>query len=329
MPTDESREIAYTPQEVAAYTLEEIQRRRDNQRRSIPMGVPAIDKRMKPLRPGELITIIARPSNYKSGFAQWWARRIAQEIVEAEGDEVVVYGTTEMSIEELGIYDLAVGARLDASAVADGNVSDEEMSQLEAASLQRAALPLWLVGHSMARRKKRVSISILTIEKALYWIEDHMDFRARVVFLDYMNLMQSERKPGQMSDRRMDCTDLVRAAKDMALAMGCPVVMLAQAKRECDDRDWQLPQMADGMETAAIEQFSDKIISLWMPKVSEAVGGTIETPDREQLVVSENMLLMGLVKQKNGPAGGYFVLGVDFEQNEIRMMELEQEEPWA
>jgi replicative DNA helicase len=311
--------MVYTPVEAARYTLDEITKRRAEKYPGVPLGIPDVDRVMNPLRPGQLAIIIGRPGHYKSGLAQWWARRIAESIKVAGASDVVVYTTLEMAIEELGIYDLAVQARLDAAAISRGEVSDAEMAELEAASGQRACLPLWLLGHSLARRTKRIKITIHTIESALYWIEDNyksaegVGFKARVVMLDYLNLIRPDATAGDQ--RRNEIENVVRCAKDMALFLGCPVVMLAQARRECEDRDWKLPTMRDAYESAAIEQYADKILSVWMPRntgdrrLSLPEGGSIENTD--------NLLLLGLVKQKDGPAGGYFKLYVDPARNAI------------
>lgn len=311
------RDLAYTPPEVGTYTLAEIDRRRSDAGSGVALGIATVDKRLKPLRPGELVTIIARPSHYKSGLAQWWARWLAEDCLARQTDSVVVYGTCEMAIEELGLYDLSVAAGLDAGRVADGEVNDAEWERLQAAAMKRSGLPLWLLGHSLARRRKRVRMSVFTIEQALFWIEDNMDFRARIVFLDYLNLMETERRMGggRSSDRRVDVTEIVQCAKDLALTMGCPVVLIAQAHRRVDDRSWKLPEMQDAMEASAIEQFSDKMISLWKPSVTEPRGAMIEAPDGRQLEVTDNLLLFGLIKQKTGPAGGYHALYVDPARN--------------
>lgn len=325
----DTHDLAYTPPEVARFTLDEIRRRRETPHAGVSFGVSTIDAKLNPLRPGELVTIIGRPSHYKSGLAQWWARRLADEIPEDDPGSYVVYGTCEMAIEELGLYDLAVRARLDASQVARGEMSDADWTRLEAASMQRGALPLWLLGHSLARRRKRIKMTIETIEQALYHIEDTWQddagngFRARVVFLDYLNLMETDRRGSGDAQRRLDVTSIVAGAKDLALTLGCPVVMLAQAHRRCDDRAWKLPQMQDCMETAAIEQYSDKVLSVWMPKVTD-LGMDLKTPGGDKISKDDvpNLLILGILKQKNGVAGGWLPLRVEPERNIIQAMKL-------
>jgi replicative DNA helicase len=321
-PQATPQDLVYTPVEVARYTLDEVSRRRTEKYPGVPMGLVDVDKTMNPLRPGQLVIILGRPGHYKSGLAQWWARHIADSIKVAGAVDVVVYTTLEMAIEELGIYDLAVQARLDAASVSRGEVDDEQMTELQAASGRRACLPLWLLGHSLARRKKRIKVTIHTIESALFWIEDNYKddagngFKARVVFLDYLNLIRPDEIAGDQ--RRNEIESIVRCAKDMALFLGCPVVMLAQARRECEDREWKLPVMRDAYESAAIEQYADKILSVWMPHVTN--DNKVALPEGGYIDNTKNLLLVGLVKQKDGPAGGYFKLYVDPARNEIAPM---------
>jgi replicative DNA helicase len=184
-------------------------------------------------------------------------------------------------------------------------------------------LPLWLIGHSLAKRKKRAHITIHTLEQALYWIEDNYKddagngFKARILYVDYLNLMRPDENTGDQ--RRNEIESIARCAKDMALFLGCPVVMLAQARRECEDREWKLPIMRDAYESAAIEQYADKILSVWMPK---ATGDRkVALPEGGMIDNTEHLLILGLVKQKDGPAGGYFKLYVDPARNEIAPME--------
>ncbi len=329
--TSKPREIAHRPPEISRLVLDEVARRRQHPTAGTALGLPNVDAKLKPLRPGDLMTIIARPSHYKSGLAQWWARRLAQQSLDEESDEVVVYTTWEMAIEELGIYDLSAAARLDASEVANGQLTDDDWAALQAAAMRRSALPLWYVGHSLANRKKRLRLTLWTVERALIWIEDNMQFRCRALFLDYLNLIQPERELGGAPNMRTDLTEIVRVAKDLALELGCPVILLAQAHRRVDERMWKLPQMADAMETSSIEQYSDVVASLWMPKVTEPLGTTLTPPgSRDALEVTPNLLLLGLVKQKKGPAGGFWPLYVDPTRNFVGPMDTRDEEemPW-
>lgn len=310
-----TQDILYTPQESAEYTLDVIRSRMDGDYPSIPIYLDNVARTMNPLRPGDLVTLIGRPSHYKSGLAQWWARHIANDLKHTNG--MIAYVTTEMAVEELTIYDLAVDLRMDADKLSRGDITEDEWEQVQASAMKRAVLPVWVLGHSLARRRKRPRISIYSVEEALYWAEDKMDFRSRLVVLDYMNMMQWDRKAGRRPDRRNEVSAIVQAAKDMALNLGCPVLMVVQAHRRVDQRQWKVPQMADAMESAAIEQYSDKVLSVYYPKVSD-FGQTVTDPTGEDWQIEDDSLLfLALLKQKNGEAGRFWPLYVDPRQNRV------------
>src|SRR3990167_6085359 len=64
--TQDPAAIVYTPGQVSALTLAAIEERQNNRDRGVSLGVPAIDKVLKPLRPGELVSIVALSSNWKT-----------------------------------------------------------------------------------------------------------------------------------------------------------------------------------------------------------------------------------------------------------------------
>jgi replicative DNA helicase len=245
MSDNATRDIIYTPNEVGNIVVAEVQQRRANPGAGVRSYIKPLDEHLLPLRPGELVVIIGRTSNYKSGLMQYWARNIAQDI---EGDgEMVVYVTWEMAVEELGLYDLAASACLNASDIAQGRVSDDAWERLQIAAMQRAAIPLWLIGHSVDRRKKRPDLTLSNVGRALRLIDDEMNMHPRAIFLDYLGQMQAEKG----EDRRMQTFENVRRCKDMALALGCPVILGVQAGRQMDGREWKLPEIGDGQECLA------------------------------------------------------------------------------
>jgi len=311
----DEREIVYSPAEAGNLALRVIDERRRNPG-GVRLGIPCVDEALLPLRPGELCTVIGRPSNYKSGLLQYWARKVARDILaeDAYEREIVVFVTWEMAVEEIVLYDLAASTRLVASDIAQGRVDEAVWEKLQAAAMNRASVPLWLIGHSIERRRKRPRLALSNVAKALQAIDEELGLHPRAVFLDYLQLMESEGRLGEERTRRMDVFENVYRCKDMALALGCPVILGCQARREVDEREWKLPAIGDGQESSGIEFTSDKIITLWFPRVSEELGAKL--PGTE-LVVSDDLLILGLKKQKMGPAGMWWPLYVDPAQNII------------
>ena len=317
------RAIVYTPAEVSSLVLEAVEERRAEPGAGIRLGIKPVDHELLPLRPGELVTITSRPGHYKSGMMQFWARNIARDLLKEEKkQEVVVFVTWEMAVEEIGLYDLAASVKLNAAELAQGRIEDQGLEKLRGAAMRRASIPLWVVGHSIKRRKKRTRLTLSNVARALMWIEDNMAFHPRIIFLDYLQQMETERRKGQEIARRLDIFENVHRCKDMALAMGCPVVLGVQAGRQVDGREWKLPQMGDQQESSNVEQTADKMLSLWYPSRSLRRGEEIQTTG---LFVEDNLLIVGLVKQRLGPAGMWWPLYVDPARNEIAAMAREEE----
>jgi len=322
--TVDMRGMTFSPTEVATLALDEIRACCESRHLGITMGWERINQRLKPIRPGNLCTIIAYTSNYKTGLMVNWARRIANEIIDggaAREDEVVVYVSWEDTVESMGVYDLANDALIDVSEINEGRIDTAAMARLEAAAMRRGALPLWAIGHSGARRKKAQPMTMSMVESALEWIEEQMGRKVTAIFLDYVNLIVPESKAAWGENRRTDIMENTFRARSLALARGCPVIMGAQAGRQTNERAWKLPQKWDAQESSAIEQYSDVMLSTWLPATTED-NDRLEAPNGVVLDVTPNLLILGLLKQKRGPAGGWWPMYVDPARNEIAPMRI-------
>lgn len=309
--------IVYTPNDIARLTVKTVEDRIANKGQGLYTGISTLDDILMPFFPGELIGVMARTSNYKTGFMQFLARQFAAQIDATETkNEMVVYVTWEVSIEELGFYDLAHMADVDASQVWQGNITPESLEQIKTAAMHRAAQPIWTIGHSLARRRELRKLTLDKVRDALLEVEIHQDgFHPRAIFLDYLQ----EIDPIEGQDRRERMINNVEMAKQLARDLGCPVFMGVQAGRRVDERAFRLPQIGDGEETSRLEQAADKLIALWMPANNYAVGD--ELPE-VGWPVSQNLLILGLRKQRLGKSSQILPLYVDPARNIIRPMDM-------
>jgi len=324
--------MAYAPQEVGTLALDEIQRCIAQAGLGIPTPWARVNTRINPLRPGKLAVILAYTSNYKTGLMTFWSRWLAEKLREASrGEEIVVYVSWEDTVEDMGIYDLANIARIDMDTITGGKLSDGHMDQLKAAAFSRGALPLWVVGNSLAQRRHVKRMTMTETEDVLGWLGDKMGVSIRAVFLDYVNKIMPEGTGawgrGREGNRRMDIMENTFRAESLGLSIGAPVIMGAQAGRASVDANWKAPMPWHAQETSALEQFSSLMISLWLPAKTENVSSPtdvstwLRTPAGGQLQVTDNLMIMSLLKQKRGPAGGFWPMYVDYESNEIWPME--------
>jgi replicative DNA helicase len=311
-PDGNNMSILYTPAEVSKSTLktiDEIQQQRDS---AVRVTIPGLSEQIKVLRPGRLFSIIALPSNWKTGLMQAMARAEAERL-DPTGNEAVIYATWEVAIEELGIYDLANTARLDVSRVLAGEISKIEFDQLRAAAIKRAALPIYVLGHSIADRRKRQHMTMTAVAQALGELEDQFGIKPRLSCLDYLQRIKPENTD---AEPRMQFAQNVDRAKDMSIATGAPVLLGCQAKQDVAGRDIKLPRMSDGRETSNIADSSDGIITLWRPYVTEGADVEFELFG-QQMTARKDLVIIHVAKNKFGDVGGWWPVRVDFASNRI------------
>jgi replicative DNA helicase len=314
--------ISYTPAEAVTIALASIENRRTTQGVGVRTGVASIDNELQPARPGEFIGVIGRTSHYKSGLMQWWARTESQRLLTTEADDqCVVYVTWEQAIEEMVCFDLAHTARIPAADVAQGRITDEQMEQLRLVhGPTRAAVPLYLVGHSIREQKTRPHLTLSAVGQSLLRFRNDFGVAPRAIFLDYLQQME----PEEGQDRQTQVFHNVGRCKDMALAMGCPVIVSSQAKRESyDNRKWGVPGITDSQWSSNFEHTCDKALGVWYP-CKEQEAPVVKGPDGQVLPVTPHLLIVQLLKQRLGPSGKVWALYVDPERNEIGAMTTER-----
>jgi replicative DNA helicase len=127
-------------------------------------------------------------------------------------------------------------------------------------------------------------------------------------------------KESKKDQRNLQVREDFYRLRQLAALYKCPVIVAVQAKQELDDKSRngsKLPGIYDAQETSAIAQRADRIISLWMPKITNLVGSEIEI-NGNRLKVEENMLFVKVTKQRGGlPSGQSWLCRIDFAKNEI------------
>ena len=295
----------YTPNDVANYAIERVEYQVENKPRALSLGVGIIDKYVKPALPSEVVYILAHTSNGKTAFMQFWARQAVKQLQAREDiKEVVVYITWETIVEELGLYDMCGMTGIDASSAWYGDITAEEVAKLRAVSIRRAAMPLWVIGYSLKRRRE-MRLTMDVVKDALEKLETEWGFKPAIIYIDYIQHITLR---DQRMDRRVAIMENVDAIQDIARDCGCPVVVGCQAGRQVMDREFKLPEIGDGQETSRIEQDADKVLSLWYPCKSEPLGSTLPVLD---VPVTDDLMIMGVRKQRRAASGTVFPLRFD------------------
>ena len=85
------------------------------------------------------------------------------------------------------------------------------------------------------------------------------------------------------------------------MAVGCPVVLAAQAGRQVDGYQWPIPTLADCQWGSSIEQAADLVLALWRPyntfgPDAEPIPAGVIGDD--PYPVTDKLLVMRMLKQR-------------------------------
>jgi replicative DNA helicase len=306
-----SGDVVFEPTVVEALALKTINERRQPGVEGVHFGVPSVDRYFKPAYPGDLWVVLARPSHGKSQLLQWHARQEAERLLRiGKSNEIVLFLTLEMAVEDLALYDLAAQTSISVADIDEGKIDTAAWERLVQAARVRGALPLWLIGHSSDKARRRPVLSLAELYAALKWIESKIEVKFRCVYLDYLQRLHS----GSEDERHIVVRTQANTLKDMALAFRTVVIVAAQSARAVDGRPNKQPKMGDCGESSGIEQTADRITSRWFLRITEPLDSWVADPG---IRANGNMLLLGIAKQRRGPAGMCCPLYMDPEHNVI------------
>jgi len=220
----------------------------------------------------------------------------------------------------MALAELSRASDIGMDSISRGRLDDGQRLLLQAIAARRGALPLYRIGHSVARRGRRPGLSLDDIEQAMYGLESgtivDRSIRPIIIILDYLQLIRASEQERGLTDR-MRFVNYVNRCKDLALGTGSVVLLGCQAKREVDDRQVKIPRMSDGAETATIEHAADVIFTVSMPKTYMEEGDEFNTPESIAHYVSDEMMILSLAKRKKGKAGKYWLIETEPSKNKL------------
>ena len=294
------RTLIHTPQDCG---LEFIEYHRDVMSiAGIDFGIKKIGEAMIPMKPGDVIGVIARPGHGKSTFMAYLTRKVARDLLnQGRENEVAVYISYEQSIEEIESYFQLPEDDYNLTDISRGKV---KIDTLIKNSITRPTLPVWMLGNSITRRKVTPRMTFERVVESLEYIEKEWNQKPALIALDYVQIIPIEKS----TDRIQQVTEAIMGTKELAKRFGCPILVGAQAKRDVDERKNKIPSAGDCQWASAIEQVADKLFGLWRPILTEDEGAIVGKLNGSPVLATPTLLVAKLLKQRFGPAGQVFNL---------------------
>ena len=313
--TDSLRQLrrVYTPAQVAADTMDLVDKRMAQRSARLTTGVQILDHFMRPVMPGEIIFVLAYTSHGKTAFMQSWAREVVGQLQEHEDqNEIVVYITWETLVEELGLYDLCGMTGVDSTTAWYGDATEAEVQKLRIAAMKRAGMPLWVLGDSLKRRRDGGPLTMKTVSESLLVLEKEYQVKPAIIFIDFLQRIPAA---NDRDDPRVQTIKNTDALQQLSRDCAAPVVIGCQAGRQVLSRDFKVPELGDALESSRIEQDADKVLALWYPIKTENEGTTISELGEPAVTVDPNLMICGIRKQRHAASGQVFPLHFDPARN--------------
>jgi replicative DNA helicase len=243
--------------------------------RGIPTGFRQLDRLLGGMQRSDLIILAARPSMGKTAFAM----NIAENVAVLEKKTVGIF-SLEMSKEQLVDRLISSMGRVDAWKLRNGQLSEEDMSNLIQAQAQLAEANLFIDDAPMA------SVMEVRAKARRLQAEHGLD----LIVIDYLQLMQGSAR--HQDNRVQEVSEISRALKALAKELSCPVIALSQLSRAVESRNDKRPMLSDLRESGSIEQDADVVMFLYRDDYYNK--------ERSE---HTNLLEVIVSKHRNGPTG--------------------------
>lgn len=241
------KQEVYTLAESLGPVFDEMEERRNKVKKiGIDFGLPALDKIVRSMRPGNLVVIAGRPGTGKTVLGSNLAEKIA---IQDKG--AALFFSLEMPKEELAKRTMAAQSEVPQHLLEDGSCLDND----DLAADMRAAVSV------MSKADMRIcEIGALPFNRLCAIARfQHRAKPLDVIVIDFLGLIGPD-KSWRQQNRNLELGMMSRGLKALAKELGIPIIALAQLNRSIEGRAVAKPKMSDLRDSGEIEQDADVII---------------------------------------------------------------------
>jgi len=253
-------------------TIEELYERKDVVT-GIPSGFKELDRLTSGFQKSDLIVVAGRPSMGKTALALNMVVNAALET----GISAAIF-SLEMSKEQLMMRLLCSEARVDASKLRSGFLSEADWPKLTRAAGLLSETKIF-IDDSPAMNVLEMRAKARRLQK---------EHNLGMVVVDYLQLVKGI---GAAESREREISEISRSLKALAKELNVPVIAISQLNRAVENRTDKRPQLADLRESGSIEQDADVVMFVYRDE--------FYNKDSDEKGIAE--IIIG--KQRNGPTG--------------------------
>jgi replicative DNA helicase len=231
----------------------------------VSTGINAIDRIIRGFSSQDMVVLSGRPSTGKTALAL----TIANSLTARKPNSSVLFFTYEMTYVKLMKRVLCLDSEVESYRIESKRMTEEEFSRLTKSQKRLQSSKFIIVDNPR-----------LTIESVRRYArrEKRKTGDLALICIDYLQLIPPTDKH---ISREQQVAHISRQIKMLAKESNCPVLILCQLSRACEQEDRD-PRNSDLRESGAIEQDADMILLL--SPIASAVNGDPNV----KLVVSKN-----------------------------------------
>ena len=201
-----------------------------------PTGYTDLDNQLAGLQPGALIVVGARPAMGKTALSLGIASHAA-----VREQRPVLFFSLEMGHLELTQRLVAAEARIDASKLRTGRLTDADWSKITKAMGRLGEGSLWIDDNP--------ALTVTEIRSKARRLQDRLDQPLGLIVVDYLQLMSGR---GSAESRQVEVAEISRGLKVLARERETPVMELSQLSRQLELRADKRPMLADLRESGCL-----------------------------------------------------------------------------
>ena len=201
-----------------------------------PTGFTDLDQLLSGLQPGALIVIGARPAMGKTAFALGVAAHAA-----IRESRPVLFFSLEMGHLELTQRLIAAEARLEASKLRTGRLTDPDWTKITRAMARLGDGRMWIDDNP--------ALTVTEIRSKARRLRDELDEPLGLIVIDYLQLMSGR---SGAENRQVEVAEISRGLKVLARELEVPVIALSQLSRQLELRADKRPILADLRESGCL-----------------------------------------------------------------------------